>query len=97
MMWTNNEFRNLTEWTEYCLDNFREHELTELQFNQVLDESEYNQGVMETFKELRKKYVTVLISGGFKNQSDRVQRDLRFNHAVSACELFWNTDGTLDH
>lgn len=67
-------------------------------FEKVMSLVEYNNGVVETFKELREKnYKTVLISGGFKVQADRALKDLKINHAFAACEYLWDEQGNLVH
>jgi len=72
--------------------------LTKDIFDKVLSSVEYHKGVKETFKKLKEKgYKTALISGGFKEQADRAQKDLKIDHAFTACELFWDNKGKFKH
>lgn len=95
--WNRGEFAGYVEWMEYAVASYQRHGLTRDVFNRVLTSTEYHPGVVETFRILREKYRTALISGGFKAQADRAQRDLKIDHSFAACELFWNTDGHVEH
>jgi phosphoserine phosphatase len=96
--WTNGKYAGYVEWMEDTIRIHQKHGLTRQFFEKVMNSVQYNRGVKETFEELRKRgYRTALISGGFKAQADRAQRDLKITHAFSACEYFWDEKGKLMH
>jgi len=76
----------------------KKYSLTKQLFTDILESVEYHKGVKETFQELNKKgYITALVSGGFKAQADRAQKDLKIKHSFAACEYFWDKEGKLAH
>jgi phosphoserine phosphatase len=95
--WNRGEFAGYVEWMEYAVRSYKTHQLRKDTFDKVLSTIEYHPGVFEVFQQIRAKYRTALISGGLKAQADRAQRDLKIDHAFSACELFWDADGFIDH
>jgi len=95
--WNAGEYKGYVEWMEDTIRIHQKYGLTKSFFDKVMRSVEYHDGVRETFRELRARgYKTALISGGFKAQADRAQRDLRINHSFAACEYFWNKNGKLD-
>lgn len=96
--WTQGLYAGYVEWMEDTIRMYQKYGLRRNFFDKVMSSIEYHRGVFETFDALRKKGIrTVLISGGFKAQADRAQKDLKIDHAFSACELFWNDEGQLLH
>jgi phosphoserine phosphatase len=96
--WNRGEYSGYVEWMEDTIKVHKKYGLTKEKFDWILGLIEYHFGVKETFAELRKKgYKTAMISGGFKAQADRAQKDLFINHAFAACEYFWDKDGKLLH
>jgi phosphoserine phosphatase len=96
--WTTKKYKGYVEWMEDTIRIHKKYGLTQQFFNKVISSVKYHGGVKETFAELRKgEYITALISGGFKAQADRAQRDLKINHAFAACEYFWDKRGRLFH
>lgn len=96
--WTAGKYKGYVEWMEDTIRIHKKYNLTRDFFNKVMGSVKYHKGVKETFKDLKKRgYITAIISGGFKAQSDRAQRDLKVNHAFAACEYFWNKNGKLLH
>ncbi|MFH1433245.1 MAG: HAD-IB family phosphatase [archaeon] len=96
--WTSGQYAGYVEWMEDTIRIYQKYGLLREQFEKVMSSIEYHPGVFETFIELRKRGIrTALISGGFKAQADRAQKDLKINHAFAACELFWDKDGNLLH
>lgn len=94
--WNAGKYKGYVEWMEDTIRIHKKYGLTKDFFEKVMNSVEYHAGVKETFKKLNKKgYVTSLISGGFKAQADRAQKDLKINHAFSACEYFWDEKGKL--
>ena len=97
--WTSGKYRGYVEWMEDTIKIHQKYGLTKKFFNKLLKKFvHYYPGVKETFKELRKRGIrTVLISGGFKNEADKVQQDLKIDHSFAACEYFWDKKGKLIH
>ena len=96
--WTNHKYSGYVEWMEDTIKIHQKYGLTQKFFNNVMKSIEYHRGVKEVFNELNKKgYITSLISGGFKAQADRAQKDLKINHSFAACEYFWDKEGSLVH
>jgi len=96
--WNNGKYSGYVEWMEETISIHKKYGLTKNFFDNVMNSIDYHNGVKETFKELNKKeYITALISGGFKAQADRAQKDLKIKHSFAACEYFWNKNGTMLH
>lgn len=96
--WNNRKFKGYVEWMENTIKIHKKYGLTKNFFYNVMDSIEYHDGIKETFKELNKKgYITSLISGGFKAQADRAQKDLKIKHSFTACEYFWDENGKILH
>ena len=96
--WTKGEYSGYVEWMDETIKIFQKYNLKKDFFDSIMHSIKFHHGVKETFEELRKKgYKTGLISGGFKAQSDRAQRELKINHAFAACELFWDDKGNILH
>ncbi len=94
--WNEGKYRGYVEWMADTIRIHKKHGLTRSFFEEVMDSVEYHDGVHETFEELRERgYVTALISGGFKAQADRVQRDLKIDHSFAACEYFWEGENLV--
>jgi hypothetical protein len=65
-------------------------------FTRLIEEAKYCEGVEEFFLNLdRKKYIPVLVSGGFQNLNARAQKELKIMHSFSACEYFFDKDEYL--
>ena len=97
--WTNKGYKNYIEWMEATIKIHQKYGLTRNFFYKLIEDYiHYYKGVKETFAELRKKGIrTALITGGFKNQADIVQRYLKIDHSFAACEYFFNKKGKLEH
>lgn len=94
--WNNGKYKGYVEWMEDTIKIHKKYGLNKQFFEKVMNSIKYYKGVKETFLELIKKgYKTALISGGFKAQADRAQKDLKIPHAFTACEYFWNKNGKL--
>lgn len=97
-LWNKKEFRSFIEWMEYTIQVHKKYNLDKKFFYKILDNTKLQKGAKETFRELRKRgYKTCLISGGFKNQADRVQKELKIDHSFAACEYFFDKNGKLEH
>ena len=96
--WNRGEYSGYVEWCDETLRIYQKHGLTRDLFGRVISTIDYHPGVHVTFEELRKRKIrTALISGGFKAQANRAQVDLKIDHAFTACEVFWNGSGLLEH
>ncbi len=96
--WSSGGYLGYVEWMEDTISIHRKYGLTKRFFNDVMSRIEFNPGVKETFEYLRENgYRTALISGGFKAQADRAQKELRIDHSFAACEYFWDDSGKLLH
>lgn len=93
-IWTEGGYKGYVEWCRATIEMHKRRGLTRGFFENVISSIEYHSGTHETFRKLREAGVyTALISGGFKAQADRAQRDLLIDHAFSACEYFWDAEG----
>jgi phosphoserine phosphatase len=96
--WNDHKYHGYVEWMEDTIEIHQKYNLTKQLFDDILKSVEYHKGVKETFQKLNEKgYMTALISGGFKAQADRAQKDLKIKHSFAACEYFWNEKGELIH
>jgi phosphoserine phosphatase len=96
--WTYGKYTGYVEWMRDTIKIHKKYGLTKQFFRRVMNSIEYHDGVRKTFKELKSKgYITALISGGFKAQADRAQKDLLIDHSFAACEYFWDKKGRLLH
>jgi phosphoserine phosphatase len=96
--WNDNKYAGYVEWMEDTISIHKKYGLNKEFFEKVMDSIEFHDGVKEVFDELNKRGVrTALISGGFKAGADRAQKELKIDHAFSACEYFWDSKGELLH
>ena len=96
--WNAGKYSGYVEWMAATIKIHQKYGLTKDFFEEVMKGINYHKGVKETFSELQKKgYKTALISGGFKAQADRAQKDLKIDHAFTACEYFWDKNNKLLH
>lgn len=96
--WNAGKYAGYVEWMEDTIRLHQKYGLTKRFFQDVMGSVKYHKGVKETFRELNKKgFITALVSGGFKAQADRAQKDLKIDHAFAACEYFWDEKGKLLH
>lgn len=94
--WMSGEYQSYTEWMEDTIRVHKKYGLTKTFFDQVMGSVPYHPGVHETFQSLRERGIkTALISGGFKAQADRAQRDLLIDHVFAACEYIWDGEELL--
>ena len=96
--WNENKYSGYVEWMEDTISIHKKYGLNKNFFEKVMGAIDYHEGVRNVFNELNKRgYRTALISGGFKAGADRAQKDLKIDHAFSACEYFWDDKGELLH
>lgn len=98
--WERGEYKGYVEWMTDTMRIFTENGLKKDKFDSVIgsDIFSYQPNVKETFEELRRYNITTaLVTAGFKAQADKVQMELKITHSFAACEIFWNTDGSICH
>lgn len=96
--WNNKEYAGYVEWMEDTIRIHKKYGLNKRTYNQIMKSVKYHNGVKEVFRILIKNNIrTALISGGFKSQANRAQKDLKINHAFIACEYLWDEKGNLIH
>lgn len=96
--WTAGKYTGYVEWMEDTIRVHKKYGLTKSFFEKVMDSIKYHKGVKEAFRELNKRGIkTALISGGFKANADKAQKDLKITHSFAACEYFWDKNGKLLH
>jgi len=97
--WLKGYYKSYIEWMQDTIKIYQRHGLTVDLFNRVMDSIEITPGVEDAiaiFHELGA--VTAIISGGFKALCDRLQRSLKIDHALAACEYFFDpATGLLQH
>lgn len=96
--WVNNEYDGYVEWMDATIRIHQEHGLTRDMFTRVLSALPYYPGVKQVFSALNNAgVITALVTGGFKMQAERAQRELELDHVFAACEYYWGEDGELAH
>lgn len=95
--WENKEYSNYMEWVHASILVHKKYGLKEDVFNDLVSGANYCKGVIAFFEKLdRKKYIPVIISGGFQNLNSRAQSELRIHHSYSACKYLFDKDGYLE-
>ena len=80
----NGEYKNYAEWVEATIKIHKKYGLKRDDFYSLVNGAEYNEGVIEFFSKLdRRKYIPVLISGGFEELIGRAMRDLKIFYGSS--------------
>lgn len=96
--WKNNEYGSYLEWVEDSIEIHKKYSLKEKTFNNLIEKAEYNEGVVEFFRNLdRTKYIPVLVSGGFQELIRRAQVEVGIDYGFGACEYYFDDEGYLDH
>jgi phosphoserine phosphatase len=94
--WEAGLYNNYMEWMKETILIHKKYELKESDFKNIINSAEYNHGVIEFFNALdRKKYIPVLITGGFQELAKRVQVDFNINHSFAACQYYFDMNGLL--
>jgi phosphoserine phosphatase len=94
--WERGEFKNYLDWVEETYRIHKELGLTKQTFEHLLPCAEYNPGVTEFFEKLnRKRFIPVLISGGFQELVRRAQQELKIPHGHGACEYTFDKRDNL--
>lgn len=88
-------------YSQWVIDTLRIHQkygLKRAQFEQIINDTVYFDGVADTFAALREQGIAIaIISGGLKALADRVALDFQIEHCFASAEYFWNPDGTIRH
>jgi phosphoserine phosphatase len=85
--WENEEYNNYLDWVNATVDIHKKYKLQAAAFQRLIDEAEYQDGVLEFFEKLdRNKYVPILVSGGFQELANRAKRELGISYGYGACE-----------
>lgn len=96
--WLSGEYISYTAW---MMDSVRiqiRHGMKRKHLQHIIDETIINNGAKKLTNYLKKNDIsTALISGGFKELADITQVELGIDHAYSACQYFFNEDGTIKH
>ena len=96
--WLSGGYDSYTQWMYDSIVIQQKHGLTQNIFQKVIDNSQLQVGAKELVNFLHSNdVITVIISGGFKQLADKVQRALKIRHSYSACEYFFDASGKLDH
>ena len=94
--WEEGGFSDYLDWVEATYKMHKELGLTKQKFDHLLLCAEYNPGVKEFFEKLnRKRFIPVLISGGFQELVRRAQQELKILHGHGACEYTFDKSDNL--
>ncbi|KAA5975293.1 HAD-IB family phosphatase [Pantoea sp. M_8] len=97
-LWLSNKYISYTQWMKETVGIQIKHGMNKNHLQNVLSQAKIQRGAEELINFLKKNgYLTVLISGGFKELADLTQRKLKLDHAYSACEYFFDLDGNIEH
>ncbi|WP_242390029.1 HAD family hydrolase [Kosakonia cowanii] len=97
-LWLTNKYISYTQWMKETVEIQIKHGMNKNHLQSVLSQAKIQRGAVELINFLKsQEYLTVLISGGFKELADLTQRHLKIDHAYSACEYFFNKDGSIEH
>lgn len=96
--WINKKYTSYTQWMKKTIEIQIKHGMKKKHLDTIISKSKIQKGAIELINFLRKRdYITVLISGGFKELADITQRKLKIDHAFSACEYFFDHLGNIEH
>lgn len=97
-LWLANKYISYTQWMKETVEIQIKHGMNKNHLQTILSQAKIQRGAVELIHSLKiQGYLTVLISGGFKELADLTQRRLKIDHAYSACEYFFNDDGSIEH
>jgi phosphoserine phosphatase len=97
-LWLANKYISYTQWMKETVEIQIKHGMNKNHLQTILSQAKIQRGAVELIHSLKTQgYLTVLISGGFKELADLTQRRLKIDHAYSACEYFFNDDGSIEH
>jgi len=97
-LWLTNKYISYTLWMKETVEIQIKHGMNRSHLKTVLSQAKLQKGAVELINFLKEQgYLTVLISGGFKELADLTQRKLKIDHAYSACEYFFDKNGSVEH
>jgi phosphoserine phosphatase len=89
--WLRGQYPGYVEWMRDTIRIHKKYGLKRRIFEEVMRSVELMPGTMEAFEVFRANgTLTAVISGGFKALADRAQRALKIDHALAACEYFFD-------
>jgi len=97
--WLKGEYSGYVEWMRDTINIHKKYNLKYDVFKRVIDSVEIKKGVRKSIDEFRSNgAITAIITGGFKALADRVQRELKIDHALCGCEYFFDDrTGYIEH
>lgn len=97
-LWLTNKYISYTQWMKETVKIQIKHGMNRSHLQTILSQAKIQKGALELVHFLKSQgYLTVLISGGFKELADLTQRKLKIDHAYSACEYFFDKNGRIEH
>lgn len=97
-LWLKKQYISYTQWMKETVEIQIKHGMKKSHLEAVLSQATIQKGAIELILFLKSKgYLTVLISGGFKELANLTQRVLKIDHAYSACEYFFDANGDIEH
>lgn len=97
--WNRQEYPGYVEWMRDTIRIHQKYGLTRQVFDEVISSIEFTPGIEEAVQEMQKfGAITAIVTGAFKALADRAQTRLKIDHALSACEYFFDSDtGLIQH
>lgn len=95
--WNAGEYNGYLDWMKDTIRIQQEHGIKKWHVDEIVKSAKLHNGAHELIKAIKTTNAKiVLISGGIKALADKVQRELKIDHAFSACEYFFDDCGNLD-
>jgi phosphoserine phosphatase len=97
--WNRGEYSGYVEWMRDTIRIHQKYGLKKHVYEEIINSVNFTPGVHEAVLEFQQhNTITAIITGGFKALADRAQKELKVDHALSACEYFFNDKtGIIDH
>ncbi len=95
--WQRQEYKGYLDWMEDTIKIHLKYGLKKATFESLITSVGFFNGVKESFRIFKEKDIkTAILTGGFKQMADRVQKELNIDYSVSSCEYFWHGSGRLN-
>ena len=95
--WNAGEYNGYLDWMKDTIRIQQEHGIKKWHVDEIVKSAKLHTGAHELITLIKATNAkVVLISGGIKSLADKVQRELKIDHAFSACEYFFDDCGNLD-
>ncbi len=89
--WNQGGYPGYVEWMRDTILIHKKYGLSRGIFSEVVRSAEFIPGVREAVSEFKRNgAITATISGSFKALSDRVQKELKIDHAMAGCDYFFD-------